>query len=54
MNTVAEKLSDSEDGTGETLQSTTLRDKEIISSVRRKYLLSAKGKSLSTHFMRLV
>lgn len=29
MNIAAEKLSDSEDGTGETVQSTTLRDKEM-------------------------
>lgn len=29
MNTAAEKLSDSEDGTGETVQSTTLRHKEM-------------------------
>ena len=29
MNTVAEKISDLEDGSGETIQSTTLRDKEM-------------------------
>lgn len=28
-NTVAEKISDLEDGSGETIQSTTLRDKEM-------------------------